>query len=107
MCGLISTFHMVFLYPFSEAQILQEQLKRCLSREYQYFLSSDWLPAEDAQYFPLLKFYAPIMLEEKVETPGGAQTGTPVSNLTEVIQEVMQDTRGNYSLLLEGKPNRY
>ena len=94
-------------YPIAELQRLQEQLKRCLARKYQNFLSSDWLPVEDAQYFPLLKFYVPIMLEEKIQTPGGEQRGNPVPNLTDVIQEIMQDRRGNYSLLLEGKLNQY
>ena len=96
-------FHEVFFYPNPELQRLQGQLKGCLSRKYQNFLSSDWLPVEDAQNFALLEFYVPIMLEEKIQTPGGAQRGKPVSNLTDVIQEIMQDRRGNYSLLLEGK----
>ncbi len=82
---------------------VQEQLKRCLARKYQNFLSSDWLPVEDAQYFSVQEFYVPIMLEEKKQTPGGAQRGKQVSNLTDVIQEIMQDRKGNYSLLLEGK----
>ncbi len=90
-------------YLLAELQRIQEQLKRFLASKYQNFLSSDWLPVEDAQYFPLLEFYVPIMLEEKIQTPGGAQRGKPVSNLTDVIQEIMQDRRGNYSLLLEGK----
>ena len=47
------------------------------------------------------------MLEEKIQTPGGAQRGTAVSNLTDVIQEIMQDKKGNYSLLLEGKLDQY
>ncbi len=92
-----------YFYQIAELQRLKEQLKRCLSRKYQNFLSSDWLPVEDALYFPLLEFYVPIMLEEKIQTPGGAQRRKPVSNLTEMIQEIMQDRRGNYSLLLEGK----
>ncbi len=74
-----------------------------MARKYQNFLSSDWLPVEDAQYFSVQEFYVRIMLEEKIQTLGGTQRGRPVSNLTEVIQEIMQDPRGNYSLLLEGK----
>ena len=84
-------------------QRMKESLKKCLSRKYQNFLSSDWLPVEDAQYFSVLEFYVPIMLEEKLQTPGGEQRGKPVPNLTDVIQEIMQDRGGNYSILLEGK----
>ncbi len=80
---------------------IQELLKRCLSRKYQNFLSSDWLPVEDAQYFPLREFYVPIMLEEKKETPTGSQNES-VSSLVDVIKDVMQDSSKNYSLLMEG-----
>ena len=78
-------------------------MKRCLSRKYQNFLSSDWLPVEDAQYFSLREFYVPIMLEEKIQTPGGPQRGKIVSSLTDTIKELMQDRTQNYSILIEGE----
>ncbi len=81
---------------------MKKHLRQCLSRKYKNFLSSDWLPVEDAQHFSLREFYVPIMLEEEKQTPGGAQT-RPVSNLFDAIQEILKDETGNFSLLLKGK----
>ncbi len=88
---------------FAVLQRIQEPLKRCLSRKYQNFLSSDWLPVEDAQYFSLQEFYVPIMLEEKIQIPGGAKVGKTVFSLTDTIKELMQDGTRNCSILIEGE----
>ena len=82
--------------------VMKEHLRHSLSRKYKNFLSSDWVPAKDAQRFPLRDYYVPIMLEEEKQTPGGAQT-RPVSNLFDAIREVLEDETGNFSLLMKGK----
>ena len=78
------------------------QLKQCLSRKYQNFLSSDWLPLEDAQYFSLREFYLPIVLEEKTLIPGGVKLN-PVVSLCILIEELTNERTKNASLLVEGK----
>ncbi len=97
---IMSSYFRFFL--ITDLTVIQHQLKKCLSKKYKNFLSSDWLPVEDAQYFSFREFYVPIMLEEKIQTPEGAQRGKSVPSLTNAIQEIMQDKTENYTLLMEG-----
>ncbi len=80
---------------------MQKPLKRCLSRKYQNFLSSDWLPDEDAQYFSLQEYYVPIIFQEKKQTPGGVEK-KDVTSLPDVMKELIEKKTGSTSLLIEG-----
>ena len=100
--GKGNTVHTLAFNCYAGIKVMKLQLKQCLSRKYQNFLSSDWLPLEDAQYFSLREFYLPIVLEEKTPIPGGVKLN-PVVSLYSLIEELTNERTKNASLLVEGK----